>query len=508
MAELFDLSSCNFMIGYLFNNTDLYFDSKYKLCKEDFKDEYRGSSFLRILYATGYNLALQGAKEINGVSVGEFVKNYREQMAILEDNDYMSFIDMVKELSNAEDVSVYYNRIKKMSLLSKYHYELGWDIKKFYDIDKDDASERGKLEGFTIDEIVEYYEGKQAEITKEYCGNGTNEEIQAGVGFEEVKEMFKETPYIGADFQSPYQTSLFRGWCLGQLILRSAPSGFGKSILAVADLCSVCAKEYWDEDKQEWVKNKNRQGAGLFINTEMQLMTELTPMFVAWISNVSRSNIMDGKYEDGEEERVDRAIKILQDSEIFLVDDPNFTLRSIYSTLKDYVFNKHIKYAVFDYLQDNGVIGKEMKKTHEIVARDTIILNMADNLKMWAREFNIGILTHTQLNGNEKTSDIIDESCLAGGKAVKNKVDCGCIIMYPRKKEIKETEGLYKKRGFNLHKCNLVVHNYKVRFGKYGSNIKLYQYANLGTGRIYDLFATDVFNKPINIEKITRDIDK
>ena len=108
------------------------------------------------------------------------------------------------------------------------------------------------------------------------------------------------------------------------------------------------------------------------------------------------------------------------------------------------------------------------------------------------------------MNSNYKTEEIIDEGSLAGGRACKNKVDCGCIIMYPRKKEIKETEGLYKKRGFNNYKCNLVVHNYKVRFGKYGTNIKLYQHANLGTGRVIDLFATDVFNKPINIEKIKR----
>lgn len=506
MAELYDQSSCMFMLGYLFNDTDLYFNEKYKLCKEDFKDEYRGNSFYRILYSTGWNLAIKGAKEINAISVGEFVKNYKAQMVVLEDNNYIEFINEIKQLSNALDVSVYHERIRKMSLLSKYHNELGWNIKKFYDIDKDEIEERGKLEKFSIEDIVKYYEGLQLSIGKEYCGNEINEEIQAGVGFEEIKEMFKETPYIGADFQSAYQTSLFRGWCLGQLVLRSAPSGFGKTILSVGDLCTVCATEYWSERDKKWVKNKNKQGSGLFINTEMQLMTELTPMFVAWISGVSRSDIMDGKYKSiEEEERVDRAIKVLQESEIYLVDLPNFTLRSIYSTLKEYTFNKHIKYVVFDYLQLNGIIEKEMKTTHEIVARDTVILNMADSLKSWAREFNIGILTHTQLNNNYKTEEIIDEGCLAGGRAVKNKIDCGCIIMYPRKKELKETEGICQKLGFDIPKCNLVSHNYKVRFGKYGTNIKLYQYANLGTGRVYDLFATDVFNKPINIEKIKRE---
>ena len=49
----------------------------------------------------------------------------------------------------------------------------------------------------------------------------------------------------------------------------------------------------------------------------------------------------------------------------------------------------------------------------------------------------------TQLNGNEKTAEIIDESCLAGGKAVKNKLDAGCISLYPRKKEQKFSQRIH-----------------------------------------------------------------
>ena len=143
-----------------------------------------------------------------------------------------------------------------------------------------------------------------------------------------------------------------------------------------------------------------------------------------------------------------------------------------------------------------------MKKTHEIVARDTIILNMAEELKTWARTYNIGIYTSTQLNGNEKTQDIIDESCLSGGKAVKNKIDAGNIIMYPRKKELTIFDKIDERKGFGNVKPNLISHNYKVRFGKYGSNIKIYQYADLGTGRITDLCCTNVLNQPIKIEKV------
>jgi hypothetical protein len=219
---------------------------------------------------------------------------------------------------------------------------------------------------------------------------------------------------------------------------------------------------------------------------------------------------MDGVYDSKEEEeRVDRAIQILEESQIFLVDDPRFTLRSIEDNIKYYKEKVNIQYMVFDYIQDNGVVGKEMKATHEIVARDTIVLNMADNLKVFAKQYDIGVYSMTQLNGNEKVADIIDVGCVSGGKAIQNKLDAGCVSLYPRKKELKFTEGLLQhwlsknKRGDFKEdfKPNVVRHNYKVRFSKYGMGIKLYQYLDKGTGRCIDLYCTDLYDNPINIEQ-------
>lgn len=282
------------------------------------------------------------------------------------------------------------------------------------------------------------------------------------------------------------------------------------TVRAVGELCKVCATELWDDNKQTFIPNLNRQGSGLYINTEMDLDLELTPCFLAYISNVPRSDIMDGVYKSKEEEeRVDKAIQILRDSNIFLIDDPNFTLRSIEDNIKFYKEQCNIQYMVFDYLQDNGIIGKEMKTTNEIIARDTIILNMASRFKVFARQYDIGIYTMSQLNGQEKTVEIIDESCLSGGRAVKNKLDAGCISLYPRKKEQKFTEGLLQnwlsknKRGEfgEDFKPNVILHNYKVRFSKYGVGIKIYQYLDKSTGRCIDMFCTDLYDNPINIDK-------
>lgn len=494
---IYSSSIADRLLACYLQEPSLLLNSKYPLDKDEFIIQFQ-----KILYVVIYNLAVNGCKSISIMDIEEWLKPYTAQYNVYKENNGDEYISTVIELVDYENFESYYKHFRKFSCLREYK-ENGFDIKKFWDEEKTEESQIENLNNYEIEDIINEFGSLQENIKFKYLQT-VSEEMKCGDGFESIKEMFKDTPYFGAIMCSPYQTSLYRGWCRGHLLLRSAPSGFGKTILAVGELCNVCATEIWDDKVGDFIVNPNYQECGgLFINTEMDLATELTPMFIAYISNVPRSTIMDGKYESKEqEERVDRAIEILHESDIFLVDDPKFTLASIESTIKKYVYGHNVGYVIFDYLQDNGIIGKEMKKTHEIVARDTIILNMAEELKTWARTYNIGIYTSTQLNGNEKTQDIIDESCLSGGKAVKNKIDAGNIIMYPRKKELTIFDKIDERKGFGNVKPNLISHNYKVRFGKYGSNIKIYQYADLGTGRITDLCCTNVLNQPIKIEKV------
>lgn len=489
------------LLACIIQKPQILLDSQYKLDKNEFK----GNKFHQIVFITCYNLAINGCKTITIFDINEFLKPYSAQYQVYLDNNGDDYISTIIELVDEENFNYYYEQFKKFSCLNTYKEE-GFNVDKFYDETKTEDSQLENLNQYSVEDIINHYEGKQEKI-KSYFTQLIAKAKKGGVGFRAIKERFKETPYFGAIMCSPIQTALYRGWCRGHLLSRSAPSGFGKTILSVGELCNVCVTEMYDEEVGDFVINPNYQNCGgLFINTEMDLETELEPMFVAWIANVSRSSIMDGVYESEEEEaRVDRAIEIFEESNIFLVDDPKFTLASLESTIKQYSLNENVGYVVFDYLQDNGIIGKEMRKTHEVVARDTIILNMAESLKTWARMYNVGIYTSTQLNGNEKTQDIIDEGCLSGGKALKNKLDAGNIIMYPRKKELMVYDKIDKTRGFGNQKItpNLISHNYKVRFGKYGTNIKIYQYADLGTGRIKDLCCTNVLNQPLNVETVS-----
>lgn len=508
--QLYSINAGNFLLSSLLNNTDILYYNNYPLSKEDFKPNLSH----KIIYISICQLADRGCSVIDSKELVTYLESgYEEQYNALKedisDGNVIGYIDTLKQLDNDKSYEYWYNEVRKRTLLRTYR-DSGFNIDEFWDEDKSEEKNTARLNKYSIRDIVGFFDRKQIEIRHSFIIEESMQRVQAGVGFEQVKEDFKNTPFFGACINSSYQTTLYRGWVKGHLIMVSAPSGFGKTIRAVGELCNVCATELWNSEKECWETNKNRQGAGLYINTELDLMLELNPCFIAYISNVPRHKIMDGKYDSQEEEaRVDRAIQILQESNIYLVDDPNFTLRSIEDNIKYYKEKANISYMVFDYIQDNGVIGKEMKATNEIIARDTIILNTAANLKVFAKKYDIGIYTMSQLNGNEKTAEIIDEACLAGGKAVKNKLDAGCISLYPRKKEQKFTEELLKhwisehRRGnFGENfKPNIVLHNYKVRFSKYGVGIKIYQYLDKGTGRCIDLYCTDMNDNPINIDK-------
>lgn len=511
MSEhLYSINASNFLLSSLLNNTNLLYNSAYPLSKEDFKPNLSH----KIIYISICQLADRGCSVIDAKELVTYLENgYTEQLNALKDDlsdgNIINYIDTLKALDNDKSYEYWYNEVRKRSLLRQYR-DKGFDITDFWNEDKSEEKNIAKLNNYTLKDIVSHFDTIQTELRQQFIVEENVRRIKAGENYEEIKEAFKNTPYFGSCMVGAYQTTLFRGWVKGQLVVNSAPSGMGKTIRAVGELCNVCALSLWDEEKQDFIPNPNCQGAGLYINTEMDLELELTPCFLAFISNVPRHKIMDGRYDSAEEEhRVDVAIEILRDSNIFLVDDPNFTLRSIEDNIKYYKETYDIQYMVFDYIQDNGCVGKEMHKTHDVIARDTIILNIASNLKVWARQYDIGIYTMTQLNGNEKTVDIIDESCLSGGKAIKNKLDAGCISLYPRKKEQKFTEGLLQnwlsknKRGEfgEDFKPNVILHNYKVRFSKYGVGIKIYQYLDKSTGRCIDMFCTDLYDNPINIDK-------
>lgn len=265
---------------------------------------------------------------------------------------------------------------------------------------------------------------------------------------------------------------------------------------AIGDLCYASAQEMWSDEYEDFVVNPNYQGGGFYIHTEQKQDTEIQPNFIACIANVPYHKIRMHDLTHAEELRVKKAGQILLDSKIRLIDMPDFTISKLDKKVKECAISYGLPYGVFDYIWDNNAAGAELKSHTGVGQRqDMLFLSIASQLKMMAETYNTGIYTMTQLNGNEKTNEIIDEACVFGSKAMKTKIDAGSIMLRPRNKEYKKAEPYMKAKGFGKQmKPNMIDHVYKTRYGTLDKeNLKIWAHFDKGTCRRTDLFVTDSF---------------
>ena len=314
---------------------------------------------------------------------------------------------------------------------------------------------------------------------------------------------------VGGQLASPILTNLYRGWCKGHLLLRGAPSSFGKTLMSIMDLLMVGCLKIWNEDEQKFVDNPYYQGKAVLIHSEQKSFTEIQPRVVSVLAKINYSTILDGNYTKEEKQRLIEAGHILKESEFKIVNYPNFTSSGMREKCKQLALEGY-EYFYQDYIWNNSYIISDMKKIMGLtnISEPNALLNFSNQLKMIAEEFDIAMATSMQLNDTYKTAEILDEGCLYASKAVKTKLDNGCITTYPKEKDIKQLDLLISKwnrkyntnNNFELIRPNMLTSCFKTRYGKYGDNVKIWSYIDKSIGKITDMFATDEHNNLINIQ--------
>lgn len=280
----------------------------------------------------------------------------------------------------------------------------------------------------------------------------------------------------------------------------------GKSLQAIADTALVCCPQLYDPMAGDFVDNPNYQeGGGLYIHTEQSQFFEIQPRFLSYVSNVECWKILNNVMNDKEKERVVEAGHILAKGKIHLMSIPHFTLNTIYDNVKNVSLNEGIHTFVFDYIFNNGIAISEYSRLVGIksIREDQFFLMMATRLKEIAEEFNLRVMTMSQLNGKQKDPKmrIVDERCLFGSTSLKTKLDSGYICTAPRKAELDEIMPLIRGNRFGDVEINNITHCFKTRHSQYKSNLKIWQSLNKSTGRIVDVLVTDSDNEPIRIDK-------
>lgn len=491
-TAIMQVIGCIYKHPYLLEQEDKYF-----FHEEDFTERFH-----QTLFGSIYNLKMLGANKIDIDDILNYLSTRPTREAEFKVNKGEEYLTRLVDIADLSKFDYYYGRMKKMTLLRLYDNS-GIDVRDLYDPDnildiKKKQIQEDWLDNSSLEMIAQKIDDKIEMIKSTCVDNSFGKARHASEGIRGLIDRLKETPEVGVPLYGPLINTVTRGARLKKFYLRSAPTGCGKSRSMIADACNISCNEIYDE-QLGWIKNGNAEPT-LYITTEQEL-EEVQTMMLAFLSNVNEDKILNGNYENDEEERVIRAAEILERSPLYVEELPDFSLRDIESTIKRNVRDNQVKYVFHDYIHTSLKILEEITKRSGGVKlrEDNILFMISIRLKDLCNELGIFIMSATQLNGDWQEAKEANQNLLRGAKAIADKIDLGAIILPTKEDDIVSLEKILSTGVFQ--KPNLKLSIYKNRRGKFKSVI-LWCHADLGTCRIKPMFLTDHSYEMLPIENI------
>lgn len=491
-TAIMQVIGCIYKHPYLLEQEDKYF-----FHEEDFTERFH-----QTLFGSIYNLKMLGANKIDIDDILNYLSTRPTREAEFKVNKGEEYLTRLVDIADLSKFDYYYGRMKKMTLL-RFYDNSGIDVRDLYDPDnildiKKKQIQEDWLDNSSLEMIAQKIDDKIEMIKSTCVDNSFGKARHASEGIRGLIDRLKETPEVGVPLYGPLINTVTRGARLKKFYLRSAPTGCGKSRSMIADACNISCNEIYDE-QLGWIKNGNAEPT-LYITTEQEL-EEVQTMMLAFLSNVNEDKILNGNYENDEEERVIRAAEILERSPLYVEELPDFSLRDIESTIKRNVRDNQVKYVFHDYIHTSLKILEEITKRSGGVKlrEDNILFMISIRLKDLCNELGIFIMSATQLNGDWQEAKEANQNLLRGAKAIADKIDLGAIILPTKEDDIVSLEKILSTGVFQ--KPNLKLSIYKNRRGKFKSVI-LWCHADLGTCRIKPMFLTDHSYEMLPIENI------
>lgn len=476
---------------------------EYKIVQNDFPE-----TFHKLIFAAINNLYKNGAEIIDAVAIDEYLSHYETQYQVFTKNEGINFLEKVQEMALQSNFKYYYDQLKKFSLLRSYA-ENGIDVSEFFDPDEIDPvtieAQRKLLDEYSLQDIINHYKKKQLKIIAPFISTEGRDSKKAGVGGHEQKEKWKQDTAWGIGYSSAYLTTALHGVRKRRFNVKSAGTGVGKTRSSIADIGYACSPYYYDKALEKWCENPNGTYNGaLYIGTEMELLEEIDPILWAYIADVPQDHIEFNMYEEGEEERVDKAIDILEhEANIWFEYVPEYDANTLEEVIEQHKLDHNIEYVWFDYISATVELNSEYaseSKVKMVVREDQVLANLSKKLKNFTRKFDVSIDSFTQVTGDFKNEANRDQTIVRGAKSIIDKADGAMIAMPPTEKELKKVEPITREL-LNKPVPNLVYSLYKNRGGKW-NKIKIWLYIDYSTMRVHDLFVTDYEYKFIkDIEK-------
>ncbi len=504
-SKYIDIPSIVQVIGGIYNNPELIDnEEKYHFCEEDFTEEFH-----KILFGSIYNLHQLGAKRITILNIEDYLKQRPKKYSLYKANNGSEYLIKISKETQLAAFDYYYNRMKKMTLLRMYE-DIGMNLSWLYDPDnilniKKKQAQEEWLDNTSLERIAEIIDEKIIEIRLKYIDNADNDLSLAGEGAIELLENLRNSPAIGYPLFGPLINTITRGARLTKFYLRSGSQGLGKSRAMIADACYIACDEMYDSRLKEWLKNGTAEPT-LYIATEQQ-KDEIQTMAIAFLSDVEEDHILDGKYEEGEWERVVHAAEILKKCPLYIQTMPDFSLKDIENAIKIAVREYKVCYLFFDYIFGSMKILSEVSSNARVsnLREDNILFMISTRLKDLCNEYGIFIMSASQLSGDYKNAKVLDQSFLRGAKSLSDKIDIGMIMVSVNADDIAALEPILGENGFEKPAIKISI--YKNRRGKY-NNILLWCRDRRGVCKIEPMFATTYNYELIQIDDLQIQVEE
>lgn len=496
MGRYADTSAIIQVIGNIYNNVSLLDLEDYHFNEDDFPEQFH-----RILFGSIYNLHALGAKTITLNAIEDYLTQRPQTYAIYKTNKGHEYLEQISKQVDPATFNYYYNRMKKFTLLRMYHEKCGMNLSDLYDIDnilnvKKKQVQEDWLDNTPLEEIADIIDQKIMDVRLTYVDHANDGAENAGDGALELLERLRDTPEMGYPLFSPLLTTITRGARLKKFYLRSAATGVGKTRAMVADACSIACNEFWDPTTRRWEKTGTKEPT-IFITTEQE-KDEVQTMMIAFLSGVDEEHILTGMYEQQEWERVVYAANLLKNSPLYVQQLPDFSMQDIENTIKRGIRDHEVRYVFFDYIHTSMKILTEVTSKTGIkgLREDNVLFMISIRLKDICNQYQVFIMTATQLNADYISAQQYDQNLLRGAKAIADKIDAGMIMLEVSQDDLKALDLLIKQNHFEVPQIKMSV--YKNRRGRY-KDVLLWCKAQRGTCRIEPMFVTDYQYKLIDV---------
>jgi len=326
---------------------------------------------------------------------------------------------------------------------------------------------------------------RKANIAKEYANNGKRSESKDYIAITNIEETNLYTDMTCFTVDSNDHLFLMNDFIVTH-----------NTRVAVGNACRLAYPFYFDTQKDKWVEQGATQRV-LFITTELEA-DEIRTMILAYLSGVPEDHILEGRYGEREEKRVDEAIKIVDYFKehfiIYHMPDPN--IHQLNTNVRRLVIAHKINGLFYDYIHTSPGLLMEFSG---FKIREDVVLNMLSTaLKNLANEMGIFVWSGTQLNASADDFEFAGPHNLRGSRSIADKLDVGILARRVTPEALKSVSHILNN---SLYKPTAYEDFYKNRRSKY-TQIRLWTEIDLGTCRKKDLFATDGYGNLIDLELI------